>query len=118
MSQLSVFAATLFGTLLQDESVIFQAPVDAYLTAVKTNPTVETAVAQGVAFQAAVAALVPTGTSAALKDTATLLQTFIDTQIPAMVAMAEAAATAAATPTPAPVVTPTPAPTVTPPAAA
>lgn len=111
MSQVSqvllAFVTGLTATLITDEQKLLQQPIDGYLNGVIADPSIVNQQAQGVAFLGAVAGIVPQAGSTGIKDTAMALKTFIDIQLPALVAAVNTELAAAGNPTPTPAEQPT-----------
>jgi hypothetical protein len=100
MSQVSDLLNTLFGTILKDEAGVLQPIADNYLSSIVANPAPDNVVAQSLGFEGQVLVALPNVEAAAAKDTAAALKSFLDAQIPALVASAAANPTSAATATP------------------
>ena len=84
----------LFSTLLKDEAPLLQKPADDYLTSVVNNPAPDNVAAASLAFQAQVLTNLPNEQATAIKDTAAALKSYLDAQVPSLVASATSAATA------------------------
>ena len=68
-----------------------QPVADGYLSSIISNPAPDNVVAQSLTFQPQVLAALPNVESTAAKDAATALKSFLDAQIPSLVAQASAA---------------------------
>jgi hypothetical protein len=107
MSVVSDFLDGLFANLFKDEAGVLQPVADTYLANLIADPSPDNVVAQSLAYQAQAVAILPKVESVGLLDTATALKTFLDAQVPSLVAKVTAA-TAPASGNPTPAVTGTP----------
>lgn len=89
--------APLFNTLIKDEAGVLQPVAETYLSSIISNPAPDNVVAQSMAFVPTITAALPNIEAAAARDTATALKSFLDAQLPALIASAQAKVTAQAT---------------------
>lgn len=101
MSAVSTFLAGLGSTLLTDESGLLLPIITDYTTSLVSDSSLINLNAQDVKFVVAVEALAPQAGSVAIKDTATAVQAFVKTQLPALITATAAEIQAAGNPTPA-----------------
>lgn len=87
----SQFITGLFDNLFKDEAAVLQPVADTYLNGILSDPSATNLVAQSLAYQAQALAVLPKVESVGIFDAATAIKTFIDAQVPALVAQVTAA---------------------------
>lgn len=84
--QIQTFIDGVFSTLIKDEAVVLKPIVTGYLTNIVNNPSAENVVVQSLAFVPAVQAALPNIEATASKDIATALLSFVNTNVPGLIA--------------------------------